>query len=173
VRTLADCPIGGIAWTNPSYLQITQPGSSTVTPLYQLRLVLLQLPPSRIGGSWLNVTRMREAYAWKSECMLLHENCISSGSPLCRGLTKAIYIFCIEHLRMWRLSRVSNPGPPALQANTLCKEPLERCINCHRNLDLCCYSVQNNITTGRLILHHEVANDSLGQCLSDQMTRNI
>ncbi len=32
---------------------------------------------------------------------------------------------------MLRLSRESNPGPPALQANTLCKEPLERRISSH------------------------------------------
>ncbi len=32
---------------------------------------------------------------------------------------------------MLRLSRESNPGPPALQANTLCKEPFERRISCH------------------------------------------
>ncbi len=51
------------------------------------------------------------------------ENCITSGSPLCRGLTRATYILCIEHPRP---KRESNPGPPALQANTLCKEPFER-----------------------------------------------
>jgi hypothetical protein len=38
-------------------------------------------------------------------------------------LTRAIYILCIEHLKM-----LPNPGPPALQANTLCKEPFERRI---------------------------------------------
>ncbi len=43
----------------------------------------------------------------------------------CRGLTRATYILCIEHPRPMRLSRESNPGPPALQGNTLCKEPLE------------------------------------------------
>jgi hypothetical protein len=44
----------------------------------------------------------------------------------CRGLTRAIYILCIEHLRMLHLCRESNPGPPALQASTLCKEPFEQ-----------------------------------------------
>jgi len=44
----------------------------------------------------------------------------------CRGLTRAIYILSIEHLRMLCLSRESNPGPPALQASTLWKEPFER-----------------------------------------------
>ncbi len=42
------------------------------------------------------------------------------------GFTKAAYIFCIEHLRSMHLSRESNPVPPALQANTLCKEPFEQ-----------------------------------------------
>jgi hypothetical protein len=32
-----------------------------------------------------------------------HENCITSGSPLCRGLTRASYIFCIEHQRLMLL----------------------------------------------------------------------
>jgi hypothetical protein len=36
VRTLANCPRGRFAWTNHINFQITQPGSSTVTPLYQL-----------------------------------------------------------------------------------------------------------------------------------------
>jgi hypothetical protein len=43
-----------------------------------------------------------------------------------RGLTRAIYILCIVHLRILRLSEKSNPGPPALQASTLWKEPFER-----------------------------------------------
>jgi hypothetical protein len=93
-------------------------------------------------GSWLSLTRTRggpnstrgskvlepllrarEQGARTSEPC---ENCIMSGSPLCRGLTRATYILCIEHPRPKRLSRESNPGPPALQANTLCKEPFER-----------------------------------------------
>jgi hypothetical protein len=43
----------------------------------------------------------------------------------CRGLTRATYILCVEHPRPMRLSRESNPEPPALQANALCKEPFE------------------------------------------------
>jgi hypothetical protein len=54
------------------------------------------------------------------------DNCITSGSPLCRDLTRATYILWIEHPRLMSLSRESNPGPPALQANTQCKEPFER-----------------------------------------------
>jgi hypothetical protein len=30
----------------------------------------------------------------------------------------------------------SHPGPPALQANNLCKEPFERGINCHSGSQL-------------------------------------
>jgi hypothetical protein len=35
VRTLINRPMGRFAWTNHIYFQITQPGSRTVTPLYQ------------------------------------------------------------------------------------------------------------------------------------------
>ncbi len=55
----------------------------------------------------------------------------------CRGLTRAIYILCIEHLRMLRLSREPNPGPPALQASTLCGTAV---FSCHSGSHLCCYS---------------------------------
>jgi hypothetical protein len=54
----------------------------------------------------------------------------------CRGLTKAIYILCIEHLRMLRLSGESNPGPPALQANTLCKNHSNGVLSCHSGSQL-------------------------------------
>ncbi len=67
--------------------------------------------------------REREQGARNSEP---RENCITSGSPLCRSSTRATYILCIEHPRLMLLSRESNPGPPALQANTLCKELFER-----------------------------------------------
>jgi hypothetical protein len=56
---------------------------------------------------------------------------------LCRGLTRAIYMLCIEHLRMLRLSGESNRGPPALQAHTLCKEPLERRIKLPFGISAC------------------------------------
>ncbi len=61
-----------------------------------------------------------------------------------RGLTRAIYILCIEHLRMFRLNRESNPGPPALQANTLCIEPFERRIICHSESQLVLLQVTEN-----------------------------
>jgi hypothetical protein len=35
VWTLVHRPMGIFVWTNHIYFQITQPGSSTVTPLYQ------------------------------------------------------------------------------------------------------------------------------------------
>jgi hypothetical protein len=118
------------------------------------QLVLLQLPPSRdVASSWLGILAEFDSDAdifyrtcggpnseRRSKVLkpLLHareqgartseprENRITLGSPLCRGLTRATYILCIEHPRPKRLSRESNPGPPALQANTLCKEPFER-----------------------------------------------
>ncbi len=84
-------------------------------------------PPQVTMGDrgWI---RLRVTYAWRSDRMHVAawELCITSGSPLCRGLTRAIYILSIEHLRMSCLSRESNPGPPALQASTLWKEPFER-----------------------------------------------
>jgi hypothetical protein len=63
-------------------------------------------PPSRDGGSWLNVIGLRVAYAWRSDRMHVaaRELRITLGSPLCIGLTRAIYILCIEHLRMLHLS---------------------------------------------------------------------
>jgi hypothetical protein len=42
------------------------------------------------------------------------------------SLTRATYILCIEHPRLMCLNWGSNPGPPALQANTLCKEPFQQ-----------------------------------------------
>jgi hypothetical protein len=36
----------------------------------------------------------------------------------------------------WRLSRESNPGPPALQANTLCKEPFDERIICYSEFQI-------------------------------------
>jgi len=104
-----------------------------------LSLCCYSSPPSRDGGSWLNVNRLRVEYAWRFDRMYVAawELCITSGSPLCRGLTRAIYILCIEHLRMLRLSRESNPGPPALQANTLCKEPFERHIELPFGISSC------------------------------------
>jgi hypothetical protein len=54
----------------------------------------------------------------------IYQPCVNEFT-VCRGLTRAIYILCIEHLRMLSLSGKSNPGPPALQASTLWKEPFE------------------------------------------------
>jgi hypothetical protein len=82
-------------------------------------------PNSKRGNKALEpLLHAREQGARTSEP---RENCITSGSPLCRGLTRATYILCIEHPRPKRLSLESNPGRPALQANTLCKEPFKRC----------------------------------------------
>ncbi len=71
-------------------------------------------PNSKRGSKALEpLLRAREQGARTSE---LPENCITLGPPLCRGLTRATYILCIEHPRLKCLSRESNPGPPALQA---------------------------------------------------------
>ncbi len=56
------------------------------------------------------------------------ENATPIISLLSRGLTRAgpPTSTAYEHPRTLRFSRKSNPGPPALQANTLCKEPFKR-----------------------------------------------
>jgi hypothetical protein len=98
--------------------------SLTRTRIYLIGCVEVQI--ARKGARRSNLYCVRGSRALSN---LKRENCITSGSPLCRGLTKATYILCIlriEHQRLKRLNRESNPGPPALQANTLCKEPFER-----------------------------------------------
>ncbi len=71
----------------------------------------------------------------------------------CRGLTRAIYILSIEHLRMTCLSRESNPGPPALQASTLWKEPFERPYLVAIR-DLTCFATQwTNRDNGQICEH--------------------
>ncbi len=73
-------------------------------------------PNSERGSKALEpLLREREQGARTSEPC---ENCITSGSPLCRGLTRATYILCIEHPRPKRLSQESYLGPPALQAKS-------------------------------------------------------
>ncbi len=52
----------------------------------------------------------------------------------CRGLTRAIYILSIEHLRMTCLSQESNPGPPMKRAIRTAV------FSCHSGSQLCCYS---------------------------------
>jgi hypothetical protein len=124
-----------------------------LTAIQNLGLYYYSSPPSRdVASSWLGIVaefdsdadiidqtsrgpnsergsktlespfRAREQGAQTSEP---RENCMTLGSPLCRGLARATYILCIEHPRPKRLSWELNPGPPALQANTLCKEPFE------------------------------------------------
>jgi hypothetical protein len=79
-------------------------------------------PISERGSKALEpLLREREQGALTSE---QRENCITLGSPLCRGLIRATYILCIEHPRLMRLSRESNPGPPA----TAGKHSMQRAI---------------------------------------------
>jgi len=58
-------------------------------------------------------------------------------STYCRGLTRAIYILCIEeHLRMLRLSRESNPWTSCTAGEHSRQEPFERRTNCHSESQL-------------------------------------
>ncbi len=94
--------------------------------IWDLTCVATAPPQVTMGDrGWI---RLSVTYAWRSNRMHIAawELRITSGSPLCRGLTRAIYILSIEHLRMLCLSRESNPGPPELEASTLWKEPFER-----------------------------------------------
>ncbi len=120
-----------------------EPRTTYWVAIRDLSLCCYSSPPSRDGGSWLNVIRLHVAYAWRSNQMHVAawELRIMSGSPLCRGLTRATYILCIEHLRMLSLSRESNPEPPALQANTLCKEPFHRRIELPFGISACAATV--------------------------------
>jgi hypothetical protein len=96
--------------------------SLTRTRIYLIRRVEVRIARE---GAWRSNSIACEG-ARCSNLRRLREKCIMSGSPLCRGLTRATYILSIEHPRPKRLSRESNPGPPTMQANTLCKEPFER-----------------------------------------------
>ncbi len=129
--------------------------TALLTAIQNLGLYYYSSPPSRhVASSWLGIVaefdsdadifdrtrgspnsmrgrkalepllRAREQAARTAEGCV--RNAFTSGSPLCRGWTRATYILCIEHPRPKCLSRELNPGPPALQANTLCKEPFQR-----------------------------------------------
>jgi hypothetical protein len=58
----------------------------------------------------------------------------------CRGLTVAIYILCIEHLRMLRLSRESNRDLLHCRRTLYAKNHSNGVLVDIRNLSLCCYS---------------------------------
>jgi hypothetical protein len=52
------------------------------------------------------------------------------------------------HLRTLRLRRESNPGSPAQQANTLCKEPFKQRFRCHSEFSPCDATISvNNMNT--------------------------
>jgi hypothetical protein len=56
VRTLVNRPMGRFAWTNHIYFQITQHGSSTVTPLYRgafFPTTVYSLPEARLSEQTL------------------------------------------------------------------------------------------------------------------------
>ncbi len=97
-------------------------------------------PPSRNRGSWLNVIRLRVEYAWRSDRMHVTawELRITSGSPLCRGLTRAISSFCIEHLRMMRIE----PGTSCTAGEYSMKRASRTAVfSCHSGSLLCCYMI--------------------------------
>ncbi len=96
--------------------------------IYILSIGYLSTAPPQVTMGDRGWTRLRVMYAWRSDRMHVAawELRITSGSPLCRGLTRAIYILSIEYLSMMCLSGDLNPGSPALQASTLWKEPFER-----------------------------------------------
>jgi len=92
----------------------------------------LKLGPPALQGNTLckepserscTTCREREQGAQTSE---QRENCITSGSPLCRGLTSATYILCIEHLRLMRLS-IGN----RTRGKYYAKSHLNGVINCY------------------------------------------
>jgi hypothetical protein len=109
--------------------------SYNITNCYsEPRLVLTQIPPKPWCRKLFEIrdrewvwlfghveVRIAGEGARRSNLRRLRENCITLGSPLYRGLNRATYILCIEHLRLMQLSRESNPGPPALS-----KEPFKR-----------------------------------------------
>jgi hypothetical protein len=106
------------------------------------QLCCYSTPPSHDGGSWLNVNRLRVEYAWRSDRLhvAVWELRITSGSPLCRGLTRAIYIL---------LHRASEnvASQPGIEPGTSCtagEYSMKRAIRtavfrCHSGSHLCCY----------------------------------
>jgi hypothetical protein len=62
------------------------------TRIYLIGRVEVQ---QREGARPSNLYYMRGSKAPRPK--KLRENCITSGSPLCNGLTRATYIFCVEH----------------------------------------------------------------------------
>ncbi len=78
--------------------------------------------------SWNSFADGMTQKSWKNGSRIMKDDLMANALyilNLCRGLTRAIYILCIERLRMLRLNREPNPGPPALQASTLWKEPFK------------------------------------------------
>jgi hypothetical protein len=92
-------------------------------------------PPSHDGGSWLNVIQLRVEYALRSGRMHVAawELRITSGSPLCRGLTRTIYIL----LHRASENVVSQPG---IEPGTSCTSGGTAVFSCHSGSHLCCYN---------------------------------
>ncbi len=75
---------------------------------------------------WFAVLKLLKVRKYR----LLLRTIIAYNDRIVGAWTRATYILCIELQIMLRLRRESNPGPPALQADTLCTEPFER-ISCN------------------------------------------
>ncbi len=89
--------------------------------------MLLQLPPKSRWGIVAESGCVWPTHGDPSKCMSLRENCASRrGHHYVEAWPEPSTSFYVEHLRLLRLSGESNPGPPALQASTLWKEPFER-----------------------------------------------
>ncbi len=72
--------------------------------------------PSNFHCVWGSKALVPQNASWELQHFGGHHYVWARPGPL--------YILCLEHPRQMLLSRESNPGPPALQANTLCKEPI-------------------------------------------------
>ncbi len=77
VRTLVNRPMGRFAWTNHIYFQITQPGCSTVTPLYRpIEAVKVKFP------IWMRSSRLL-VRASDSKCRS-RNNCLGFDPSILR-----------------------------------------------------------------------------------------
>jgi hypothetical protein len=146
--------------------------TALLTAIRNLGLYYYSSPPSRdVAGSWLEIVAELDSDAdivdrtcggsnsergrKALESLLLvreqgartsepRENCMTLGSPLCRGLTKATYILCIEHPRR-RRDQASRPGIEPGTSYTAGEHSMQRAIRTAlltaiRNLGLYYYS---------------------------------
>ena len=87
--------------------------------------------------------RLRVTYAWRSDRMHVAawELRITSGSPLCRGLTRAIYILLHRASEIVASQRGIKPGTSCTAGEYSMKRAIGTAVfSCHSGSDLCCYS---------------------------------